>query len=97
MHRLALRLCALAALVLPGGCHLHDGCRPLASRCDGNVAQLCDPDGAWIVVADCEAVSRQTGEPWECVESVPLDGDAGVDGATCLPIDPRPRVAEVFP
>lgn len=95
MHRLVLGACALVALALQAGCRLHDGCHPFTSRCDGDVAQLCDPDADWIVVADCDAVSRQTGEPWECVES--MDRDAGVDGTTCVPLDPRPRVAEVTP
>jgi hypothetical protein len=96
MSRFLLVVAALAALTLTNGCRLHDGCPPLASRCNGNVAELCDPDGDWIVIADCDAISPQPGARWACVAPTSSAAiDAGLDGATCLPVDARPRVAAV--
>src|SRR5207244_5555546 len=94
MSRVLSVVSVLAALLLCSGCR-HDGCEPLASRCDGHVAELCDADRDWIVVADCDEVSRQTGATWVCVTPAPGQVDAGIDGATCLPIDTRPRVSMV--
>ena len=90
MTRMTILAVALAAM--SAGCRLHDGCTPLSSRCDGRVAQLCDTATDWVDVVDCDAVSAQTGEPWSCVELDPKQD--GVSGATCVPDDPRPRVAE---
>ena len=91
MTRLSLIAIAIAAITT--GCRRHDGCTPLNTRCDGQVAQLCDTETDWIDVVDCDQVTARTGEPWTCVDLDPKR-DAGVDGATCVPADPRPRVAE---
>jgi len=55
-------------------------CDVNATRCDGNVAQYCGSNGRWLVTADCEAVTRRSGQTFVCG---PLP-DQG--GATCLPI-----------
>lgn len=93
MTRLSLVAFAIAATTT--GCRLHDGCTPLDTRCDGHVAQLCDTAADWIDVVDCDRVTAQTGELWTCVELQPPQ-DGGVAGATCVPADPRPRVAEAM-
>ena len=93
MSRFLVLLGALAALTLHSGCQLHDGCTPLASRCDGNVAELCDPDGDWFVVADCDAVDPRRPVPWTCVApSAMAERDAGLATATCVPVEPLPVV-----
>ncbi len=62
----------LALFSLVGGCSRE--CQiPADTRCDGDVAEICDADGHWEPFSDC----REIGPGWVCGE-VPL-------GSTCVP------------
>lgn len=56
-------------------------CSTLASRCDGQHAMLCDADGQWQTVADCDEVAASSGGEWTCQ---PTSSD-GVEVHACLP------------
>ena len=95
MSRFLSMACALVALATTSGCRTHDGCKPLDSRCDAKVALLCNADSDWIVVADCDALSRLTDHAWLCaVVSLNDEGAPGATGATCVSATAaRPLVA----
>jgi hypothetical protein len=60
-----------------------DACTPLATRCAGNVAEICDAKQRWAPFLDCDDVGVQNGGGlWTCCVSE--DGDAG-PLHTCLP------------
>jgi len=51
-----------------------DTCAPKSTRCRGQVAEICGPNGHWVVLMDCAGLS---GGDWTCS---PTDA-----GHTCLP------------
>lgn len=80
---------SLGVLVLLGGCFAHcrppDGCARTETRCVGNVAQICDANAYWTVLADCDRVSAQSGARFVC-EFVDEETDEGrITGHTCMP------------
>lgn len=80
---------SLGVLVLLGGCFAHcrppDGCARTETRCVGNVAQICDANAYWTVLADCDRVSAQSRERFVC-EFVDEETEEGrVTGHTCMP------------
>lgn len=75
---LALALLSLAGCPTPV-------CPTLATRCDAQVAQVCDADGQWQEVADCADVARTSGGEWTCE---PTTSD-GVAVHSCLPAEAR--------
>lgn len=61
-------------------------CDPKATRCNGNVVQICDADEQWAKVMDCSEVYDHEGVEWACCWfTTPDFGDAGAH--TCLPAD----------
>ncbi len=84
----AARACVVV-LLLAGGCFAHcrppDGCARTETRCVGNVAQICDANAYWTVLADCDRVSAQSGERFAC-EFVDEETEEGrITGHTCMP------------
>lgn len=67
-------LSATLALVALMGCDQE--CKPEESQCFGNSAELCDGDGEWYTVMDCD----ELGPNWDCVYL------ADEDIHTCMPI-----------
>lgn len=65
-----------------------DGCTPLATRCNANVAEICDDNERWGMYLDCNEVAAQSGGTWVCCAPA---GDAGAAGATCLPAGTCPQ------
>ena len=65
------------ALGLPG-CWLQpktESCGvPQASRCSGNIVELCGPQGQWLTVMNC----NKLGTAWHCT--------ATADGPACLEV-----------
>lgn len=59
-----------------------DECKAEESRCQGDLAQLCNSDGEWYDVIDCTTVSPNL---WECCLSA-VDYETEVL-AGCVPID----------
>lgn len=56
------------------------------TRCDGAVAQACDPLGRWQRLLDCDRVSTLTHARFVCAPVVVEDDEVGrVEGHTCLP------------
>ena len=54
------------------------------TRCQGQRAQICQADGTWGTIEDCDRTTANTGTPWVCC-FFPGDGDAGWPaGNTCL-------------
>ena len=54
-------------------------CKVDTMRCRNNTVQLCDNDGQWTTVMDCDQVVDLEGGDWVCSEA---DTDCG---PTCLP------------
>ena len=57
----ALIFSALAALCLGAHCRPIDGCIRGATRCTSNAAEICDADGSYHELADCDDVSERSG------------------------------------
>lgn len=79
----------VAALFFLGGCFAHcrppDGCARTETRCVANVAQICDANGYWTVLADCNLVSTQSRERFACAFVDEETEEGRVTGHTCLP------------
>jgi hypothetical protein len=79
MQQTAILLAALAV----ASCRPTDGCTPAESRCTGQTAEVCDSNGRWQTLADCDRVSEQSGAAFVCgATSLP---EGGAPGYTCLP------------
>ncbi|ATB45962.1 hypothetical protein [Corallococcus macrosporus] len=76
-----LLLTSLLATALLTRCRAPDGCAPVSTRCAGNVAEICNGDGNWQVLADCDAVSEHSSAAFTCT----YVNEEGVSGHTCLP------------
>jgi hypothetical protein len=60
-------------------------CPPTTTRCVDNRVELCDAEGRWLVVADCDQLSRMSDLGWVC-SAVPFLVDGGVvDDHSCVP------------
>jgi len=70
---------SLIAAVL--GCEPDPECTAETTQCSDNAAEICDADGLWLEIADCDETESADGLPWTCC-FVP---DAGVHA--CLPAD----------
>ncbi len=73
---------ALAACFL-AHCRVTDGCLPGATRCSGDVAEICDADGTYHELADCNLVSAQSGSRFVCAFVDETTEDGRVTGHTC--------------
>ena len=76
---------AVAGFALPMCLPAADGCTPLATRCSGNAAEICDGDQRWGTSLDCNQVAQQSGGIWACCVA---EVEAG---ATCLPKNDCPQ------
>ena len=56
-------------------------CPTLATRCQGNAVEICDSDGQWRDVLDCDEVAASSGGRWECSTT----REDGEEVNTCLP------------
>ena len=77
-----------AVLVAAVGCRTPGAARcPVGeTRCEGEVAQICDPGGQWQTLADCERVSELNRAPFTCQPILIEDGEVGrLEGHTCMP------------
>ena len=54
-----------------------DGCEPTATRCNGNIAEICGSDKRWDTNMNCSEVKDRDDNAFVCCE-IP-------DGHTCLP------------
>jgi hypothetical protein len=81
----ALALTALAAACLGAHCRPIDGCVLGATRCTGNIAQICDADGSYHEIADCDDVSERSGAPFVCALVDETTEDGHITGHTCVP------------
>ena len=80
-------LASIAAACFLGHCRPSDGCSPGATRCSGNVAELCDADRAYHDFIDCDQVSQQSGEAFSCALVRESTEDGDVVGHTCIPTE----------
>ena len=82
------RACS-GVLLLLGGCFAHcrppDGCTRTETRCVGNIAQICDANAYWTVLADCNLVSAQSAERFVCDFVDEGTEDGRITGHTCMP------------
>ncbi|RJS14139.1 hypothetical protein DRW03_35445 [Corallococcus sp. H22C18031201] len=85
-----LLLAPLLATALLAHCKAPDGCAPMATRCAGNTAEICNADGSWQVLADCDAVSNNIGATFTCT----YVNEAEAAGYTCMPADLDAGTAE---
>lgn len=58
-----------------------DGCTPLATQCNGPVAEICDEQMRWGGYLNCDEIAKQSGGAWVCC---PENSDAGRPEATCV-------------
>ena len=78
---------AIVGLLVATSCRPTDGCTPAESRCTGQSAEICDSNGRWQTLADCDVVSEQSGAAFVCGYTPLVVGSAGAGGYTCLPKD----------
>jgi hypothetical protein len=85
----ALALVLTCGLLAPMCLPPPDGCTPTATRCNGQVAEVCDGATRWSKVMDCAQVAAQSGGAWVCCAVMPDAGtapDAGiVPDHVCVP------------
>jgi hypothetical protein len=81
----ALLLTALAVACLGAHCRPIDSCALGATRCAGNTAEICDADGSYHELADCDDVSERSGAPFVCAYVEETTEDGRVTGHTCVP------------
>lgn len=61
-------------------------CRVGETRCDGEVAEACDPVGRWQRLLDCARVSELTRARFVCSQIVVEDDEVGrLEGHSCVP------------
>jgi hypothetical protein len=83
-----MKSCAIASVFAAcffAHCRPTDGCTPGATRCSGNVAEICDADGSYHELADCDLVSEQSGAPFACAFVDETTEDGRITGHTCVP------------
>jgi len=80
-------LMVMACLVALAGCGATGPCEAGASRCAGNVVEVCDATGEWKALADCGELSRLARRPLVCAY-VTADDAGVVEGDTCIPEPP---------
>lgn len=61
---------------------LSEPCEPNATACDGSAVMLCDPEGRWSFVMDCDALENEAGHRFKCQPN-----QTGTDVA-CFPVAP---------
>ena len=84
MKTLVLMACLLVPLA---GCGADAPCEKGASRCTGNVVEVCDAKREWKALADCGELSRLARRPLVCA-FVEADDAGVVNGDTCIPEPP---------
>jgi hypothetical protein len=85
-----MKSCAIASVFVAcflAHCRPTDGCVPGATRCSDNVAEICDADGSYHELADCDLVSEQSGAPFVCAFVDETTEDGRITGHTCVPAD----------
>lgn len=86
----ALALTALAVVCLGAHCRPIDGCPIGATRCNDNVAEICDHGGSYHELADCDLVSEQSDAPFVCAYVDEMTPDGHITGHTCVPESEAP-------
>jgi hypothetical protein len=81
----ALIFSALAVLCLGAHCRPIDSCELGATRCAGNTAEICDADGSYHELADCDDVSERSGATFVCAYVDETTEDGHITGHTCVP------------
>lgn len=81
-----IRLTVLTFALALAGCPA-PVCPTLATRCTGDVVELCGSDGQWQVVLDCAEVERTSGGEWSCGET----REDGEEINTCVLDAPAPE------
>jgi hypothetical protein len=76
-------LMVMACLVALAGC-AEGPCDAGASRCTGNVVEVCDAKREWRALADCGELSRLARRPLVCA-FVAADDAGVIEGDTCIP------------
>ncbi|MBN2256467.1 MAG: hypothetical protein JW704_01320 [Anaerolineaceae bacterium] len=80
MRRWIYGLAILVFVIVVIGCH--DDCKPEATRCNGNMAQVCNTSKDWETMTggDCDAVSKDTPFTFEC------QWDVDAEQHLCVPV-----------
>lgn len=71
---------------LSGG-DLLEPCEPNATACSGNAVMLCDPEGRWSLVMDCEALASDANHRFKC------QSDQSGSDVSCFPVSPGDKGA----
>lgn len=77
----------VAALIAASGCRTPGDprCPVGETRCEGEVAQICDPGGRWQILLDCRRVAELNQAVFTCEPVVIEDGEVGrLPGHTCV-------------
>lgn len=83
----------LAAIVAAAGCRNAPSpsvrCPVGETRCDGELAQICDPAGRWQTMLDCRRVAELNQAAFTCGPVLINDGEVGrLEGHSCVLADP---------
>lgn len=83
-----MKRCVLSSflfLACLANCRPSDGCEPASTRCHGNIAEICDADGSYYELADCDVVSERSGAPFVCAFVDEETEEGRTTGHTCVP------------
>ena len=74
-----------ALCVFVAHCHIIRQCSPAATRCVGNTVQICDADGNWFELMDCNDIGLRSGDEFRCQMIDELDDeDDHIRGHSCV-------------
>lgn len=85
-----MKSCSIASVFVAcffSNCRPAGDCTPGATRCSGNIAEICDADGSYHELADCDLVSKQSGAPFVCAFIDETTEDGHLIGHTCVPAE----------
>lgn len=81
----ALSLTALTAVFFGTHCQAIDGCPVGATRCNDNIAEICDFANRYQEFANCDLMSKQSGTPFVCAYVEEKTPYGHISGHTCVP------------
>ena len=76
----------LSLLLVAAGCRQADNCVPQATRCAGNVAELCNANRNWQTQLNCTEVGKRSGAQFVCAYVSEQTDDGLIQGHTCVSV-----------
>lgn len=77
-------VCLFGMLSIAAYCQPLGGCALGVTRCAENIAEICNANGVFEVLADCDEVSAQSEAPFVCTFIDVPSPEGPVRGHTCV-------------